>query len=74
MCIYALCDCTILHRLCCLGYEDDEYIKCGKNLKSVGSIIKYKGKDATVIGVDILNKKYKIIVDEQKILVDAEEI
>lgn len=60
--------------LCCLGYEDDEYIKCGKNLKSVGSIIKYKGKDATVIGVDILNKKYKIIVDEQKILVDAEEI
>ena len=60
--------------LCCLGYEDDEYIKCGKNLKSVGNIIKYKGKDATVIGVDILNKKYKIIVDEQKILVDAEEI
>ena len=36
--------------------------------------IKYKGKDATVIGVDILNKKYKILVDEQKILVDAEEI
>ncbi len=60
--------------LCCLSYEDDEYIKCGKNLKSIGSIIKYKGKEATIIGVDILNRKYKILIDEQKILIDAQEI
>lgn len=58
--------------LCCLSYEDDEYIRCGKDLLSVGTIIKYKGKDATIIGVDILNKKYKIVCGEEKLLIDVE--
>lgn len=58
--------------LCCLSYEDEEYIRCGKDLLSVGTIIKYKGKDATIIGVDILNKKYKIVCGEEKLLIDVE--
>ena len=60
--------------LCCLNYEDEEYIRCSKNLLSVGNIIKYNGKDATIIGVDILNRKYKIACDEEKLTIDAEQI
>lgn len=60
--------------LCCLNYEDEEYIKCSKNLLSVGNIIKYNGKDATIISVDILNKKYKIACEEEKLIIDAEQI
>ena len=60
--------------LCCLNYEDEEYIRCSKNLLSVGNIIKYNGKDATIIGADILNRKYKIACDEEKLTIDAEQI
>ncbi len=60
--------------LCCLCYEDDEYTRCSKGLLSVGNIIKVDGEDATIISVDILNRKYKVLVGEEKKEVSAESI
>lgn len=44
--------------LCCFTYENDIYEENRKKLPKVGEKIKFKGKDATVSAVDILNKKY----------------
>ncbi len=60
--------------LCCLCYEADEYKRCSKGLKQVGTIIKYKGEDATIVSVDILNRKYKIFLDDEKITINAKDI
>lgn len=60
--------------LCCLCYEDDEYTRCSKGLLHVGTSVKYNGEPATIVGVDILSRTYKIIVDEEKISVKAEDV
>ena len=60
--------------LCCLCYEDEEYTRCSKGLLPVGSIIKVDNEDATIISVDILNRKYKVLVGEEKKEVSAESI
>lgn len=53
--------------LCCLAYEDDVYSEYSKNLPKVGQKRKYKGKEGIVSSVDILNKKYTIVIDEEPI-------
>ncbi len=60
--------------LCCLCYEDDEYTRCSVGLLPVGSIIKVDGEDATIVNVDILNRKYKVLVGEEKREISAEGI
>ena len=60
--------------LCCLCYEEDEYIKCSKGLMPVGSVIKVDGKEGTIISVDILNRTYKVVVDDEKISVKADDL
>ena len=60
--------------LCCLCYEDEEYTRCSKGLLPVGSIIKVDNEDATIVSVDILNRKYKVLVGEEKRDVPAESI
>lgn len=52
--------------LCCLEYEDEEYIKCGKGMPSIGETIKTKNGDGTVISVDVLNRKCKVIIGSNK--------
>jgi len=46
---------------CCLVYEDEMYIDASHGMPSVGSQI----KGGTVISVDILNRKYKLLVDDE---------
>lgn len=60
--------------LCCLSYEDDEYTNCSKDLLTIGSIIKFNNQEATIIGVDILNRKYKILCGDQKYLIEAKQV
>ncbi len=52
--------------LCCLQYEDEEYVRCGKGMPSVGETIKTDNGDGTVISVDILNRKCKVLVGSNK--------
>lgn len=46
--------------LCCLKFEYDFYIDALKNIPDEGSMIKYNGKDAKVITVNVFLKKVTI--------------
>ena len=52
--------------LCCLEYEDSNYIKCMKNMPSVGDTYKTKNGEGKVISVDILNRKFKVMINGNK--------
>jgi len=60
--------------LCCLCYEDDEYTRCSKGLLPVGSEMNYNGEKGTIVSIDILTRTYKVIINDQKITVKAEEL
>ena len=60
--------------LCCLCYEDDEYTRCSKGLLPVGSIIKVNNENATIVSVDVLNRKYKVLINDEKREISAEEL
>lgn len=60
--------------LCCLCYEDEEYARCSKGLFPVGSKINYKGDELTIISVDILSRKYKALLKEEKVEISHEEL
>lgn len=52
--------------LCCLNYEDEMYVECSKNLPSMGDIIKTEKGEGSVVGVDILNRKIKVLINGNK--------
>lgn len=56
--------------LCCLQYEDENYIECSKGMPSVGDDYKTKEGTGKVVSVDILNRKFKVLVDGDKIEVE----
>ena len=56
--------------LCCLQYEDDEYTKCSKGMPYVGQTIKTENGSGQVINVDILNRKYTVLVDNEKLEIE----
>ncbi|MBE6155573.1 MAG: signal peptidase II [Firmicutes bacterium] len=60
--------------LCCLCYEDEEYTRCSKGLLHVGCSVKYNGSVGIIVGVDILTRTYKILIDDEKLTVKAEEV
>lgn len=49
--------------LCCLNYEDEEYQKCLYGMPSVGETVKTEYGEGQVISLDILNRKYKVNID-----------
>ena len=51
--------------LCCLAYEDDAYVECMKGMPSVGAKVKTPFGEGVVLSVDILNRKYKALVNEE---------
>ncbi len=51
--------------LCCLKYEDDNYKECRKSLPKINSIVKTDKGEGKVIGLDILNGKYRVIVKNE---------
>ncbi len=59
--------------LCCLAYEDEQYSKCRLKLPEIGENIKYKGENAKVVSVDILNMKYKISFNDEIIEISLKE-
>ncbi len=52
--------------LCCLAYEDEEYIRCSRGLPSVGQKINTEYGCGQVVSVDILNRKYIVDIDGDK--------
>lgn len=59
--------------LCCLNYENDEYVKAKVGIPEVGKKITFKNKEGKVISSDPLAGKYKILVDNEIIVVDKDD-
>lgn len=61
--------------LCCLTYEDEEYVRCQKGLPAVGQTVKTDFGSGKVVSVDILNRKYKVDIDGlvKEIVVDCDK-
>ncbi len=53
--------------LCCLTYEDEEYQKCNVDMPEIGEFINTPKGKGQVISKDILNRTYKVLVDNEKI-------
>lgn len=49
--------------LCCLSYENEEYLRCQEKMPFVGSTVKTKYGTGKVISIDILNRKYKVEIE-----------
>ena len=63
---------------CKIGLDDDMSLNNVYEKEILSGIhtvvIKYNGEDATIIGVDILNRKYKILCGDQKYLIEAKQV
>lgn len=53
--------------LCCLTYEDNEYIKCNEGMPEIGEYVETEKGKGQVISKDILNRTYKVLVNNEKI-------
>ena len=51
--------------LCCLAYEDEVYQEYGKGMPEVGKMVKTEYGVGPVISLDILNRKYKVSIDNE---------
>ena len=52
--------------LCCLSYEDDVYTEHRQDLPKIGDILNTKDGSGKVVSLDVLNKKYTVLVDGDK--------
>ena len=52
--------------LCCLTYEDEEYSRCSEGLPSIGETVSTEYGMGQVVSVDILNRSYKIMINNEK--------
>ncbi len=52
--------------LCCLQYEDENYLECSKGMPSIGDKIKTQNGEGEVVSVDVLNRKCKVLVGSNK--------
>jgi cell fate regulator YaaT (PSP1 superfamily) len=50
--------------LCCLNYEDDNYKALRKGMPDIGKTIKTPHGEGKVTAIDILNRTYKVYVEE----------
>ncbi len=61
--------------LCCLAYEDEAYLTNSVGMPSVGDNLDTPYGKGKVISVDILNRRYKVLIDSEvkEILLDHAE-
>lgn len=55
--------------LCCLKYENDNYIEYKKGLPEVGSKVHLENGDGKVISIDVFNKSYKVLLSTGAVVV-----
>lgn len=56
--------------LCCLAYEDQNYLDSQKGLPNIGDVIKMNDIKGKVIAIDILNRKIKLDCGNEIVEVD----
>ncbi len=62
--------------LCCLAYEDEEYVRCLYGMPSVGDKVKTPYGEGQVMSIDILRRSYKVLVKDElrEIVLEDEEV
>lgn len=53
--------------LCCLTYEDNEYLRCNEDMPEIGEYVETDKGKGQVISKDILNRSYKVLVNDEKV-------
>ena len=59
--------------LCCLKYENDNYLEYKKGLPAVGNKVNLEIGEGKVISVDVFNKKYKVLLNESNEIVEVDK-
>lgn len=59
--------------LCCLTYEEEEYIKCNKGLPDIGQTVTTPYGEGQVTNVNILDRSYKVLINNEKIDIKVED-
>lgn len=59
--------------LCCLNYENEQYVEAKTGIPDVGRRVVIKNKEGKVISSDPLSGKYKVLVDNEVIEVDKND-
>jgi len=59
--------------LCCLNYENDEYVEAKKGIPDVGKKVTINRKEGKVISSDPLQGKYRVLIDNEVIEVDKND-
>lgn len=54
--------------LCCLKYENDNYVEFKKGLPEVGHKVKTDKGEGKVISVDVFKRNYKVLLSENEVL------
>ena len=54
--------------LCCLKYENDVYTEYKKGLPNVGKKIKTENGEGKVLSVDVFNRTYKLLLEDNEII------
>ena len=54
--------------LCCLKYENDNYTEYKKGLPIVGKRIKTENGEGKVLSVDIFNRTYRVLLEDNEII------
>ncbi len=52
--------------LCCLQYEDENYVELGKGMPDIGETYKTQNGEGKVISVDVLNRRCKVLIGSNK--------
>ena len=52
--------------LCCLAYEDANYLESSRGMPKVGDVIKTASGEGEVVSVDVLNRKCQVMIDGNK--------
>lgn len=58
--------------LCCLAHEDEIYVESAQGLPSVGDKFMMQKGEGVVIGVDILKRRVKVLINGEKEFYDIE--
>ena len=51
--------------MCCLTYENDNYIECRKQLPEVGKMVETEYGIGKVVSEDVLNLKYTVNINNE---------
>lgn len=59
--------------LCCLKYENDNYLEYKKGLPDVGNKVVIDEGEGKVISVDIFKRKYKVLLNETNEIIEVDK-